>query len=211
MIGIIICCCQKYYKNYKKCSKRWADVRHNNPSVKFFYLFGTPGKTKYYSKTSKLKLNVEDDYESLPKKIYSAVHYIIENHPEIKGIFKTDDDIEFYDCHGLVSELESLSNSGKDYAGIVVDICGSSMIQASRLTKFNNLNNNNVYSHDQAMYCHGAGYYISKLAAKHICENKNFIYKRYLEDVTIGHILNRYDIFPIKMHSKCREISRDVA
>lgn len=209
MIGVLICCCHKYYKDYEKCRERWKDICTIYPHIKFFYVFGTPGVTKYNSDTSVLELDTEDTYESLPRKIYNAIDYIVKNHPEITGIFKTDDDIEFDDYHDLFSELGSLLDTKIDYAGVYVDCCQKMPIHKLRLLKFGKINEKKTYFHDQAIYCYGAGYYISLFSAKCIQKNERFFYKRYLEDVAVGHILNKYDIFPMKMLSIYREIPRN--
>ena len=209
MIGIIICCCYKYLDNFKECFERWKEF-HTNQLIKFFYVFGSSNKIIYDPETFVLQLDVPDDYECLPQKICKAIDYIYNNHPEITGIFKTDDDIEFNNMRELILEITTLSESCNDYAGIFIDTSKPNLIHSQRLAKFTKIHNNITYFYDGAKYCYGAGYFISRQSAKYICENKKFISERYLEDVTIGHVLNKYNIFPTQMYSKCREVPRNV-
>jgi len=208
MIGIIICCCYKYYKNYELCYEKWKNIIVAYPFINFFFIFGTPGSTNYDENTHVLQLDVDDDYDSLPKKICKAYQFIMDNYPHIEGIFKTDDDIDFTNNCGLVLELVMALQNGDNYCGIFIDKTRPMKICTARLKKFNNLKSNIIYSHDGAIYCHGAGYYISKKSAMYICSNIEYVSYRHLEDVTIGYILNKYGIFPTQLYSECREIPR---
>lgn len=210
MIAIVICCCYKYHKNYELCLEKWKDTMSKYSSVfRFFYIFGTIGTTKYNENTHILQIDVEDTYDALPKKICKAYEYILTNYPNTKGIFKTDDDIEFTNYDLLPLELLTISQSSIDYAGMFLDQTKTaSLIHPLRLQKFSTIKDNVVYSYDKAIYCYGAGYYISKKAIKYICNDSEYVYSRHLEDVTIGYILNKYDIFPTQLHSTCREITR---
>lgn len=209
MIGIIICCCYKYKNQFEKISKFWNKIEKQTKIFKIFYLFGNPKikKTEYEYKTKKLILKVDDTYESLPKKIYEAVNYINTYFPEIEGVFKTDDDIEFEDINELLYELKNLCQKYTDYAGLVLDKVKAGIIKEGRLRKFTN-RNIETPKYDMSTYCFGAGYYISKKSMGHVSINKGYFYEQYLEDVSMGHILNKYKIFPIQINSKYKEVKR---
>lgn len=208
MIGILVCCCYKYYKQYEYISKKWNKIDDNN--IKIFYLFGNEKiKNSYYdSKTNILLLKVNDNYESLPKKIYLAIRYILEKYPEINGIYKTDDDIVYQKIDILIKIIKYCYNNDINYSGLIIDNIDRDKISDRRIRKrFENKKINNIY-HSDAIYCYGAGYYLSKTSMKIIKEHQIYIYKQYLEDVSIGHILNKYNIYPIRMNLKFKEIKR---
>lgn len=55
-------------------------------------------------------LDVEDNYETLPDKVYNIFRYVNEHYKDIKGIFMTDDDI-IIGVHELAQEIINQSNS----------------------------------------------------------------------------------------------------
>lgn len=209
MIGILICCCNKYKNQYEKVSKYWNKIERDTKIFKIFYIFGDPKikKNEYEFKTKKLILKVDDTYEALPKKICEAIEYINIYFPEIESIFKTDDDIEFEDIEGLLNDIIKLCIRRSDYAGLVLDKVKSGIIKENRIKKFTNRNIDQP-TYDMSTYCYGAGYYISKKSMNYISMNKNYFYEQYLEDVSVGHILNKYKIFPVKINSKYKEVKR---
>lgn len=209
MIGIIVCCCYKYKNQHEKISKFWNNIERKTKIFRIFYLFGNPKikKNEYIEKDKTLILKVDDTYESLPKKIYEAVNYIYTYYPEIEGIFKTDDDIEFENVSELLNELKYLCQKSIDFAGIVLDKVKAGTIKPSRMKKFTN-KNIEPPKYDMSIYCYGAGYYLSRKSMSCISSNKNYFYNQYLEDVSTGHILNKYKIYPVQMNTKYKEIIR---
>lgn len=209
MIGIMVCCCYKYKNQFNKISNFWNNIEQENKIFKIFYLFGNPkvDKNEYNNKTKELILKVDDTYESLPKKIYEAINFINLNYPEIGGIYKTDDDIEYDNINDLLEQLKKNQIKQIDYCGFVIDKVKSGLIKEGRLKKFSNRNVENA-KYDMSNYCYGAGYYISKKSMNFISLNKKYIYGQFLEDVCIGHVLNKYKIFPIKLNGKYREVKR---
>ncbi|ARF08737.1 galactosyltransferase [Catovirus CTV1] len=209
MIGIMICCCYKYKNQYEKVSVYWNNIEKEHRMFRIFYLFGNPKieKNEYNSKTKQLILKVEDNYESLPKKIYEAINYINLNFPEIEGIYKTDDDIEVKNIDELLRQIKLSCVKNINYCGLVVDKVDSGLIKETRLRKFSNKKLKDV-KYDASNYCYGAGYYISKKSMNYIGSNKDYMYEQYLEDVSIGHILNKYKIHPTKIAGRYKEIRR---
>lgn len=210
MIGIIICCCYKYINQFNKIYKHWIKNVEKDNMFKLFFLFGNPKiNNNIYNETTKiLTVKVKDDYESLPKKIYEGINYINLNFPEIKGIYKTDDDIKMKNINNLLSKLKLNLFYGINYSGLYISKVKEGIVSEDKIMKFSNKNINNLPKYDKSHYCYGAGYFISKKSINYICLNKEYMYNQCLEDVCIGTILNKYNIFPIKLKEKYKEVNR---
>lgn len=205
-IGLLICCCNKYYAQYEKISKIWNNIIQKYNDIQLFYLFGDKSisNTIVDIVSNKLIIKMEDIYENLPKKIYEALTYIYNNYPTIQHIFKTDDDIEFENYDEIINEIRNKIELNADYAGLITESARGGYVKENKLHKFNNPLK--IAKYDKSVYCYGAGYLLSKKSIRIITENKSYMYSRCLEDVSIGHLLNNKNIYPIKMKSKFKEV-----
>lgn len=196
---IMICGCQKYKKHLILALKRFE-----NTSCKVIGIIGGVSNTEYDETTQILSLNVEDNYENVPKKIYEGIKWIYENYPKTRGIFKTDDDIYFPYLKQLIDTVIRTDNL---YMGCFVDRSRSGLINNNRIeTRFSD--KSIKATHQSAVYCWGAGYWLHNSVLSYIVNSKEDYTNSYLEDVCTGYVLNLAKIYPIKLDILYRELPR---
>jgi hypothetical protein len=185
---ILIMSCKKYSKKAEFQKNTWLT---NIPSYLIFYhVIGDPElDTRYKFDHEKriLWINVEDDYNSLPKKVMRAYEAVYETF-EFKYLFKTDDDQilvneKFFD---VVKGLTS--NRKIHYGGYVVDV------KQNYLSQYHKIHPElpEYLPILQTKYCSGRFYFLSKQATTNLISKKQFIEKEYLEDYAIGFNLDQY-------------------
>ena len=89
---LLIMNCQKYALKAESQKNTWLRDMNYLP---FFHVIGDPAlhyDYEFRDETNKLIVCVDDDYQSLPKKVIRAYEAIRKHFPSIKYIFKTDDD-----------------------------------------------------------------------------------------------------------------------
>ena len=192
---LLILGCQKY-----KANLLVAMERMKNPAYR---LIGLVGGAEESFDGSLLSLNVEDSYEFLPRKIQAAFQWIHKNFPETEGIFKTDDDIFFADQQSLADKI--IANKTIPYWGVQIDRTGGGTVEQKRILMGNDKTIRATYL--AAIYSYGAGYWISKQAIPLVCASTEHT-NAFLEDVTMGSIMNRAGYIPRHVQIQYQERPR---
>ena len=185
---LLIMNCKKYMKKAEFQKLTWLK---NIPSyLRFYHVIGdTELDTKYrFDHENKiLWINVEDDYNSLPKKVIRAYDAINQTF-NFKFVYKTDDD-QILVIDKFLDVIKGLTNNTKiHYGGYIVDVKQNYLSQYHKfhpeLPKYLPIL--------QTKYCSGRFYFLSKQASMNIISKKEFIEKEYLEDYSIGYNLDPY-------------------
>jgi hypothetical protein len=184
---LLIFNCEKYkYKAIKQKETWLKDVTF----MPFFHVIGNPQLTKEYilDETEQiLYVKVEDDYNSLPKKVISAYN-AIQNEYTFHYIYKTDDDqyltqISF--LHTITNLL--LSKIPKiHYAGQIIHVENP---YVSQYCEIHPELPKDLIVH-ATKYCSGRFYILSDLAVQQLVSKRTFINNEYLEDYAIGYYLD---------------------
>ena len=144
---------------------------------------------------NKLILNVLDGYEYLNLKTNKLLETINILYPDIKGIFKCDDDIIPNMSHLNKFINNVLKNNVIDYCGKIVN-CNQHLstfhIKKSIDDKFKK-----PLLIPKSTYCGGPLYFLSNKSIKIFNkENVNIDKTIFFEDVFIGYNLNKHLIYP---------------
>ena len=118
-------------------------------------------------------------------------------YPNIKGLFKCDDDI-IINFKSIIQFINIINQKQHiiDYAGKVVQL---PYIEdnSEHLKQFKKINIES-FSTPESIYCGGPLYYLSNEALKCFKNiNETYIANIYYEDLLVGHILNTKNIYPI--------------
>jgi hypothetical protein len=180
--------CKKYLKKAEIQKKSWLQ---NIPSyLRFYHVIGdTELNTNYrFDNENKiLWINVEDDYNSLPKKVIRAYDAINETF-NFKILYKTDDD-QMLVVDKFLDIVKGLTNNNKiHYGGYIVDV------KQNYLSQYNKIHPElpKYLPILQTKYCSGRFYFLSKPAIMNLISKKEFIENEYLEDYAIGYNLDQY-------------------
>jgi hypothetical protein len=197
---LLIFNCQRYRFKAEKQKDTWLP---NIPSsIIYFHVLGDPELTNSYQflrEENILLVKVEDDYNSLPKKVIRAFEAIKETY-KFKYIFKTDDDQQVTNIK-IFDTIMSLLNRKYDdpdarlhYGGHIVNVKHTYQSQYYRIHA--ELPQDLLVQ--ATKYCSGRFYFVSYEA---ICflleEKKQQIETEFLEDYAIGYYLK--DIFKVNM------------
>jgi len=156
----------------------------------FFHVIGNTQLTTDYlfdEEQHILYVNVDDDYNSLPKKVISAYEAITKEYI-FSYIFKTDDDQnllqpKFFD---IIKNLLLKQIPKIHYAGHII------YVDKPYLSQYHNkhpeLPENLPLM--KTTYCSGRFYILSDLAIQQLISRKAKISKEYLEDYAIGYNLD---------------------
>jgi hypothetical protein len=186
---MLIMNCKKYVKKAKFQKITWL------PKIpyylKFYHVIGEPeleSEFKFDDENQILWIKVEDDYNSLPKKVIRAYDALNKTF-DYKYIFKTDDDQilvndKFFDVvKGLISREPRIH-----YGGYIVDVKQNYLSQYHKihpeLPEFLPIL--------QTKYCSGRFYFLSKQSTENLLSKRSFIEKEFLEDYAIGINLDPY-------------------
>lgn len=185
-IIILLCGCQKYINSVKNAIIRWT-----NPNWKVIALIGDPTLdiSRYNINDNILYLNVNDSYEYLPSKIYAGIEWCYKQWPNLKGIFKTDDDIMFENYNKMVTCI--LENTHIPYWGLHVDSISGGLVHQTTIERCFNDKSLKDIQYYKTTHCFGAGYWLSNDVIKHITQYKSFFDNIGLEDTNIGYIINK--------------------
>lgn len=180
---LLIMNCKKYLKKAEYQKKNWLQDIPNY--LNYYHVIGDPELEidyKFDNINKTLILKVEDDYNSLPKKVIRAYKAIYETF-EFKYIFKTDDD-QLLTNNKFFDIIINLIN-GKTkihYGGYIVDVKENYLSQYHRihpeLPKYLPVL--------KTKYCNGRFYFLSKQGIDNILEKQKNIENEYLEDYAIG-------------------------
>jgi len=197
---LLIFNCQRYRFKAQKQKDTWLP---NIPAnLKYFHVIGDPELTNNYEfliEENILLVKVEDDYNSLPKKVIRAFEAIKEKY-QFKYIFKTDDDqqltnIKFFDTiMSLLNRKYHDPDTIIHYGGHIVNVKQPYQSQYYRIHA--ELPQDLLVQ--ATKYCSGRFYFLSQEAISFLIEeNKQQIEAEFLEDYAVGYYLK--DIFKINM------------
>jgi hypothetical protein len=190
---LLIFNCKKYRFKAQKQKETWITNLPSN--LLYFHVLGEPNLETDYQfllKDNILLVRVEDDYNSLPKKVIRAFLAILNTY-QFKYIFKTDDDqqvtnIKFFDTIILLldKKYDNL-DSRLHYGGHIVDVQKTYLSQYYRIHA--ELPQNLLVK--ATKYCSGRFYFLSKDAVKFLVEEKKeLVEAEYLEDYATGYHLS---------------------
>jgi len=184
---LLIFNCQKYQYKALKQKETWLQ---NFNSMPFFHVIGNPHLTTNYLfdiDQHILHVKVDDDYNSLPKKVIAA-YEAVNTEYIFNYIFKTDDDQnllhpQFFEIikNILIKRIPRIH-----YAGQIINV------DKPYLSQYHNIHpelpkNLPVL---QTKYCSGRFYVLSDLAIQQLISKKEHISKEFLEDYAIGYNLD---------------------
>jgi hypothetical protein len=186
---LLIMNCKKYEKKALFQKMTWLKLI---PSyLKYYHVIGdTNIETEYEfdNENNVLKVRVEDDYNSLPKKVIAS-YIAVNNTFNYKYIFKTDDDQilvnnQYFD---LLCNLIKVKEPKTHYGGFIVDVKQPYMSEYHRI-------------HPElpkqlplyiTKYCSGRFYFLSSEAVQYLILKRANIEREFLEDYAIGFNLSR--------------------
>ena len=186
---MLIMNCKKYLKKAKFQKMTWLK---NIPSyLRFYHVIGDPELEEYYKFDDENKIlwiKVEDDYNSLPKKVVRAYEAVYKTF-EFRYLFKTDDDQilvnnKFFDVIKGLTNMETKIH----YGGYIVDV------KQNYLSQYHKVHPElpEYLPVLRTKYCSGRFYFLSIAAISNILSKKKIIEKEYLEDYAIGLNLDPY-------------------
>jgi hypothetical protein len=186
---MLIMNCKKYLKKAKFQQMTWLpkipDYLH------YYHVIGDPDldtRYKFDNENRNLWIKVEDDYNSLPKKVIRAYEAVNETF-NFKYLYKTDDDQILVNEKFLDVVKGITSNSRKiHYGGYIVDVKQNHLSQYHKIHP--ELPKNLLIL--QTKYCSGRFYFLSKQAITNLISKKVFIENEYFEDYAIGYNLDSY-------------------
>jgi len=185
---MLIMNCKKYIKKAKFQKLTWLP---KIPSyLKYYHVIGDPeleSNFKFDEENKLLWVKVEDDYNSLPKKVIRSYEAINKTF-NFKYIYKTDDDQilvndKFLDIvKGLISKPPKIH-----YGGFIVDV------KQNYLSQYHKIHSElpEYLPILKTKYCSGRFYFLSNEAINNLISKKYLIEKEYLEDYTIGFYLDQ--------------------
>ena len=201
---LLIAGCRKYEPYLVAAIRRFAD-----PTWEVLGVLGDPTVPEpvYTPDTQILTLPCSDTYERLPAKLHAAYSWIAETRPGIPGIFKTDEDMLF-NLKDLASAIET--HQKVPYWGVTASICQAAPVNPVRI-QHRFTDPTQTPTHQSAVYCFGAGYWISKAALPIVVAASRDYATSALEDVCTGFVLNRAGIYPSKVRLPFAETPRNAA
>ena len=168
-------------------------------------MYGGKIKKKYEIRDNKyLIINVDDSYNFLYLKSLNLFKIINKIFPNIKGCFKCDDDV-FLNVFSLYKFIETLNFFSIDYSGTVTMSIKKNSNNMHLINK--GIHTNKNIETPSSIYCGGPLYYLSKkslqIIEKVIVKDVEDIF---YEDLMIGYILNKNNIYPIQSNLYRNEI-----
>ena len=192
---MLIMNCKKYAEKAQFQKNTW--LRKIPEYLQYYHVIGEPEldtNYKFDNENRILWVKVDDDYNSLPKKVIRAYEAVFETF-DFKYLYKTDDDQnlineKFFDVvKGITSNSNSNNNSKKiHYGGFIVDV------KHNYLSQYHKIHPElpEYLPILQTKYCSGRFYFLSRQAISNIISKKQFIEKEFLEDYAIGFNLDQY-------------------
>lgn len=186
---LLIMNCKKYRHKAMKQKETW--LKNLPSSLIYFHVIGDINlETNYLFDNEEriLYVNVEDDYNSLPKKVIYAYEAVY-NEYKFKYIFKTDDDQDVINMN-IFTILPNILDSTIDfnvyhYGGNIVEVKQPYISQYRTIHP--ELPENLVIK--PTKYCNGRFYFLSRSAVKYLTYKKDKISEEYFEDYAIGYYL----------------------
>lgn len=186
---LLIFNCEKYRFKADKQKETWL---MNLPStILYFHVIGNPKLTNDFEFNHNkhiLYVKVDDDYNSLPKKVifaYKAINITF----NFKYIFKTDDDQHVSNTIFFNILIKKLNNSTNKihYGGFIINVEQSYKSEYYKIHP--ELPRDLIIF--RTKYCSGRFYFLSNDAVINLISKTEFIEKEYLEDYAIGYFLNQ--------------------
>ena len=197
---LLICGCRKYEAYLHAAIRRMA-----RPEWEIIGLLGGSTVTHYDPATKILTVATPDTYERLPKKLHAAYSWIAANRPGIPGIFKTDEDLLF-DMPALVQTV--LAKQALSYWGVTASICQEAPVNIHRIQE--RFEDKSLKpKHQAAVYCFGAGYWVSAAALPTVVAAASEYETSALEDVCTGYVMNRAGWTPQRHRVSFKEVPRN--
>ena len=188
---LLIFNCIKYRYKALKQKETWIlDLPKN---ILYFHVIGDSQLTNNYlfsPSENILYVKVEDDYNSLPKKVIKAYSAINETY-KFKYIFKTDDDQMVTNMRFFDIVMNSLNKKYDDrnnrihYGGHIVDVKQSYQSEYYRIHP--ELPTNLIVK--TTRYCSGRFYFLSNNCIEELIQKMGPISEEFLEDYAIGYNL----------------------
>jgi hypothetical protein len=192
---LLIFNCIKYRDKALKQKQTWlTEIQKlkNKNNIIYFHVIGNPSLGQEFlfdNKQQILWIKVEDDYNSLPKKVIQAYEAVTKMY-KFKYIFKTDDDQMLSPVSFLDTLITVLNNKYDDpvstncihYGGYVVDVKQDHISQYYKLHP--ELPQDLLVKRTQ--YCSGRFYLLSYYVTLALLLKKEEISSEFLEDYAIG-------------------------
>lgn len=188
---LLIMNCEKYKWKAQKQRERW--LKTLPPFLSYFHVLGDPklANDKDFIidyKNNLLTVKTEDDYNSLPKKVIASFQAISQSFPNLKYIFKTDDDQMLTNENFFKTIINILFSKQPKvhYAGFPVQI-------HNKHTSAYHLIHSELPPNIElkpTIYCNGRLYLLSKEAIENVVKKRKEIEKEYFEDYAIGYNLD---------------------
>lgn len=184
--------CKKYLK---KASLVYDLLVNRLTDCKVYIVYGNPAESTYKIVDDKyLVLNVGDNYEDLTDKTLCLLKTALLINPEIKGIFKCDDDIIPNTVY-LNNTLELLQKQEINYMGLSIKV--SPHYSPGHYNKCSDKSYNTKRFVPGSYYATGPIYYLGRKSIQTLCNNQ--LEKYFAEDATVGYNLNKYGIEPLNI------------
>jgi hypothetical protein len=184
---MLIMNCKKYMKKAKFQKMTWLPRIPN--FIKYYHVIGDPELEIDYTfdnDNNILWVKVEDDYNSLPKKVIRAYKAVNDTF-EFKYLFKTDDD-QILVNEKFFNVIVGITNSVTKihYGGYIVDVKQNHLSQYHKI--HTELPSNLPIL--KTKYCSGRFYFLSNQAIVNLISKTHLIEKEYFEDYAIGYNLD---------------------
>lgn len=184
--------CKKYLK---KATLIYDLVNNRLTDCKVYIVYGNPTEPRHKIIDDKyLVLNVGDNYEDLTEKTMCLLRTTMLINPNIKGIFKCDDDI-IPNIVYLNNTIELAKNKNIDYMGMSLKI--NTHHSKWHFNKCSNSSYNKEIVAPGCNYSTGPIYYLGLKSIQTLINNS--VEKYFSEDITIGYNLNKYGIIPLNI------------
>lgn len=197
----VIYTCKKNLEKANAMYARYAPLMSNDLfKIKTIIVYGDDSmKKKYeYNEDKYLVLNVDDGYNYLYMKTLKLFKTMLGLFPNIKGCIKCDDDV--------ILHLECIYYFMNKLKKFRIDYCGFSMITYQNDNNTTHLDVKNIQTDKKivtpdAIYCGGPCYYLSKKSIEIVSKVNMKDYEDiFYEDLIVGYILNKNNIYPININ-----------
>ena len=197
---LLIFNCHRYRDKARQQKDSWLLKLPSN--LIYFHVLGDPKLEtdfKFLIEDNILLVRVEDDYNSLPKKVIRAFLAILNTY-EFKYILKTDDDQQVTNNKFFETVISLLNKKWDDpcsrihYGGHIVNVKQTYLSQYYRI--HSELPQDLLVK--ATKYCSGRFYFLSRDSVKSLVkEKKEQIESEYLEDYAVGYYL--LDLYKVSM------------
>lgn len=189
---LLIMNCKKYRSKALSQKETW--IKNLPQGLPYYHVIGDTeldDDYKFDNEERILYVNVEDDYNSLPKKVIRAYEAVYIEY-KFKYIFKTDDDQDVVSMNLFTILPQILDNSMNynvyHYGGNIIEVKQPYLSEYYRIHP--ELPERLVVR--ATTYCNGRFYFLSRSAVKYLLSKKDKISNEYLEDYAIGYYLPQH-------------------